>query len=85
MKLNLKALAVAGMLVWGLSVFLVALAHTITGTYGQAFLEALDSLYPGYHASPGVRNILVGTLYAGADGLVGGLIVAWIYNRCARS
>ena len=47
MKLSIKGLAAACAIVWGGSVFLVALANLACGTYGLAFLDMIDSIYPG--------------------------------------
>jgi hypothetical protein len=80
MKLSVKGLALAAGVFWGGMVFLIAMAHVWWG-YGDAFLQLADSLYPGYHAGGGVGSILVGTIYALLDGLVGGAVLAWLYNR----
>ena len=80
MKLSVKGLALAAGILWGGMVFLIAIAHAWWG-YGSAFLQLADSLYPGYHAGGGVSSIFVGTIYALLDGLVGGAILAWLYNK----
>jgi hypothetical protein len=82
MKLSVKGLALTAGVFFGTTVFLVAVGHAWWG-YGTAFLHVIDSLYPGYHAGGGVGSIFVGTIYALLDGLVGGAVFAWLYNRLA--
>ena len=60
---------------------LLGMANLIWPPYGVAFLQLVDSVYPGYHAGQGLASVIVGTLYAILDGAVGSLVFAWIYNR----
>ena len=82
MKLDVKALALTGAIVWGgLALFLTGLANLIWPGYGQGFLDAVATLYPGYHATASFGQVIVGTLYGALDGAVVGAIFAWLYNR----
>lgn len=83
MKLDIKALAIAGCILWGGCVLLVGVANLICG-YGQQFLELLSSWYPGYHATRSFVEVIVVTVYALADGLIGGAIFGWLYNSFAK-
>jgi hypothetical protein len=80
MKINVKALGFTIGLLWGGLVLLVGLGNLAFSGYGSAFLNVVASIYPGYQATPSVGDVLVGTLYALADGFIGGLIAGWIYN-----
>ncbi|MFQ5875442.1 MAG: hypothetical protein ACE5JL_16830 [Dehalococcoidia bacterium] len=80
MGLNTRTLAFAAAIFWGGAVFLTGLLDLIFG-YGRAFLEVVASLYPGYAASGGFGDLVVGGLYAALDGLVAGAILGWLYNR----
>jgi hypothetical protein len=80
MKFNIKALAFAIAILWGCAVFLVGIANLIWPGYGVAFLKLLASVYPGYHATGSLGDLIVGVLYALFDGLVGSLIFGWLYN-----
>jgi hypothetical protein len=80
MKLNVKAFALTWAILWGAAVFLVALINLICGCYGQHFLNLLSSWYPGYHATRSIFELLIVTVYAFFDGLIGGAIFAWLYN-----
>ena len=80
MKLNVKALAFAGAILWGGCVFLMGIANLIWAGYGVHFLNFLASLYPGYSASRSFGEVVIVTLYALADGMIGSAIFAWLYN-----
>ena len=84
MSLNIKALAMAGAVVWGGGFLLVGLANLIFASYGVAFLELGASIYPGYQGPGGFGSVLVVGLYAGVDGAIGGTVLAWLYNLVAR-
>ncbi len=83
MKLDVKTTAVSLALAWGiLGMFLTGLANLVWPGYGQAFLNVMASLYPGYHATAGFGQVIVGTLYGVLDGAVAGAVFAWLYNFC---
>jgi TRAP-type mannitol/chloroaromatic compound transport system permease large subunit len=79
-KFNIKALAVTSAILCGLVMLLVSLANFFCGSYGQQFLQTMSSVYPGYHATHSVVQVIVGTLYGAIDGLIGGAVFAWLYN-----
>jgi hypothetical protein len=83
MRLNSKALAFSAGILWGLAVFLVAAANLIWSGYGGRFLELVASIYPGYHATRSIGDVIVGTLYALLDGAICGLVFGWLYNLFA--
>jgi hypothetical protein len=83
MKLNTKALALASAILWGLAMLLMSLANLFWGSYDQ-FLQIMSSVYPGYHATRSIPEVIVGTLYGAGDGLVGGAVFAWLYNQFAK-
>lgn len=84
MRLDLKAMAYAGAALWGLAVLLVGLINLAQPAYGAAFLQGVASIYPGYHATPSLGSVLIGTGYALLDGAVCGWLFGWLYNRAAR-
>jgi len=79
-RLSVKALAVAGAVLFGGSVFLVALGNLGLAGYGRAVLDLAASIYPGYHGPAGVGSAVVVGLYAALDGAIGGALLALIYN-----
>ena len=48
--------------------------------YGANFLHGISSIYPGFHASRTVLDVLVGTGYGIVDGGVGGYLFAALYD-----
>lgn len=86
MKLDVRATALTAGLVWGvLAMLLTGLANLVWPGYGQPFLDAMASLYPGYHATASIGQVIVGTLYGLLDGAVVGALFAGLYNRLARA
>ena len=80
-QLKVKSLAFASAAVWGSGVFIVGVLNMISPGYGQAFLEVVSSVYPGYKADASIFSVVIGTLYAVLDGAIGGAVLAWLYNR----
>ncbi|UCF55998.1 MAG: bacteriophage holin [Deltaproteobacteria bacterium] len=80
MKFNLKALAMTAGILWALAVFLVGVLNLIWSGYGVAFLQLIASIYPGYHATSSLGDLIVGALYALVDGAICGLVFGWLYN-----
>ena len=84
MKFDTKALALASAILWGFAMLGMGLANLIWDGYGQQFLQTMSSVYPGYHATRSVAEVVVGTLYGVVDGLIGGAFIAWLYNQFAK-
>jgi len=84
MKLSVKGLALASGILWGVAMLGMGLANLIWSSYGQQFLQFMASVYPGYHATRSVAEVIVGTLYGFVDGLIGGAVFAWLYNQFVK-
>ena len=86
MKFKIARFGAAFGLTWGLMVLGVGLGNIFFPGYGDKFLEIVDSIYPGYSVGKwGIGGVLVGTVYALADGFILGVIFAWIYNKLSGS
>lgn len=83
MRLNLCAFSITCGIFWSLAILAVAMANMMWPGYGNAFLDLIASIYPGYQHNPAMGSIATGTLYGLVDGLVGGVIFAWLYNLLA--
>ena len=81
--MSIRSLAITCAILWGGCVLFFGIANAIWSGYAVAFLQVVDSIYPGYHAVGGVGSVIVGTLYAILDGAIAGLLFGWIYNRFA--
>jgi len=85
MKLDTLRFGLMLCVVWGAIVFIVAMGNMLIAGYGDAFLELIDSIYPGYHAGQwGFGGVIVATLYAALDGFIIGIVAAWLYNRFTK-
>lgn len=80
MKLNLKALVLTAGILWALVILTTGIANLIWPGYGEAFLQTMASLYPGYKAARSIGDVFVGSLYALVDGAFCGLVFGWVYN-----
>jgi len=80
MKLDVKAFALSFALIWGFGLFFLTwwiIAFDGPGTE-PVFL---GQLYRGYTITP--VGSVIGLVWAFFDGLTGGAIFAWLYNRLA--
>lgn len=90
MKLDLKALSLALGLLWGGALLVIGGVAAMNGVhdggyYGKDFLLVMASVYPGYDGVPAWGDALIGGAYGFVDGLVGGALLGWLYNRCTSS
>ena len=83
MKLNVKAAVLTGGVLWGGCNFLVGILNRLFPPYGNLWLRAVGTLYPGYHGPGGFKTVAVFTLYAILDGAICGFLLAWVYNKFA--
>jgi hypothetical protein len=80
MKLNIKTFALTCALWWGIGLF--AITWWIIAFDGATSDPTIiGRLYRGYHISP--IGSLIGLAWGFVDGLAGGAIFAWLYNRLA--
>jgi len=48
--------------------------------YGMSFIQMTSSVYPWFHASRSIGNVIIGTVDRLIDGAIAGLIFALLYN-----
>ena len=80
MRLSLKAMAIAAALLWGGAMLCVGLINLVDPNYGINFIQLTSSVYPWFHASRTMGNVLLGTVDGLIDGAIAGLIFALLYN-----
>lgn len=80
MKLNVRALGLAGGIVWGLVIFLLTYWFLIFGYEGEN-LARLSNVYLGYSVT--WYGAFVGLIWGFVDGFIGGALLAWLYNKFA--
>ena len=78
MKLNMKVFALTCGIVWGLGLFFLTWwIIAFEGSTGETTL--IGRLYRGYTISP--VGSVIGLIWAFFDGLIGGAVFAWLYNK----
>lgn len=78
MQLNVKAFALTSGLIWGLGLFLLTWwIIAFDGLTGEPTF--IGRVYRGYSVSQ--MGSLAGLVWGFFDGLIGGAIFAWLYNR----
>ena len=80
MHLSKKALTLVGAIAFGASILFSGLLNLFIPDYGLHFLQLVSSVYPGFHGSGTIGDLLVGTLYGMVDGAIGGFLFGWLYN-----
>ena len=81
MKLNVKAFALTFGLIWGFGLFFLTWWIIVfDGATGEVTM--IGRLYRGYSISP--IGSVIGLIWAFVDGLIGGALLAWLYNMLAE-
>ena len=83
MRLSVLALAWSFGLLWGGAMLCVGILDWIAPGYGAEFLRIMSSVYPGYHVSRSIWEVLLGALYGAVDGAIAGMLAGWLYNLIA--
>ena len=81
-KLNIKALGLTLGIVWASGVFLVGLVSIFT-SWGLGFVTLIGSMYIGYTNT--FSGIFIGTIWGFCDGVICGVLIAWLYNKISRN
>ena len=79
-KLQPVPLGVAFGVLWAVYVFCVGI--TAMFNWGGGIVAGLGTLYIGY--GPSILGAIIGAIWAFIDALVGGIILAWLYNMLAK-
>ena len=79
-KLQPVPLGLAFGILWAISVFILGL--TAVGGWGSGIVAGLGTFYIGY--GPSILGAIIGAIWAFIDGLVAGVVVAWLYNMLAK-
>ena len=81
MKLDVKAFALTGGILWGGAVCFATLWLLLSGSQG-ALIRQIDHFYIGYSYS--YLGAFVGLVWGFIDGAIGGALFAWLYNKLAK-
>ena len=81
MKLDAKAFAISCGVVWGGAMLLLGIIN-ISCSWGAGIEDIMSTLYIGY--KPTILGSIIGGIWGFFDAGIGGLIVAWLYNKLAK-
>jgi len=81
MKLNENALGLALGLTWGGAMFILGVVDIYT-VWGDGIGAVMATAYYGY--SPTLIGSIIGGLWGFIDAGVGGLVIAWLYNKFSK-
>jgi NhaP-type Na+/H+ or K+/H+ antiporter len=62
----------------------VGLVNLASPSYGGDFLRMMGSIYPGFHDSRTISEVLLGTVYGIIDGAILGLCFGLLYRWISR-
>ena len=80
-RLDVKAFGLACGLLWGLAMFLLGIIDMLT-KWGDGWGALMSTVYIGYQ--PTIIGSLIGGLWGFVDAGIGGLVLAWLYNKFAK-
>lgn len=80
-KLDVKAFGLSVGMIWGLAMFTLGLINT-GDHWGSGIVEVMSTLYIGY--KPTVLGSIIGGIWGFLDAGIGGVVVAWLYNKIAK-
>ncbi len=80
-KLDVRALGISCGAVWGLSLVIMAIINMVSG-WGWSFMYFMGKVYVGYNAT--VPGCIVGFLWGFVDAGIGGVAIAWVYNKLVK-
>ena len=83
MRLCIKGMAIAAAFLWGGAILFVGLMNIALPAYGLNFLQTLSSVYPWFHASRSIGDVVIGALDGLVDGAIAGSLFGWLYNSFA--
>jgi len=82
MRLDVKAFGFACGILWAAAVFVATLWLMAFG-YQGALISKLDHFYFGYSFS--FFGAIVGAIWGFLDGFICGAVLAWLYNKFAKT
>ena len=81
-KLDVKAFGLALGILWGASVLIMGIIAMGAPDYCGNFVAAMGTKYIGYKAT--ILGSIIGGVWGFIDAGIGGLILAWLYNKLSK-
>jgi hypothetical protein len=75
-----KAMTGASAILLGACMLIVGLLNMRFASYGGDFLRMMSSVYPGFHDSRTIGQVILGTIYGFVDGGILGYIFSSLYR-----
>jgi hypothetical protein len=79
-EMKRKAMTWSLGILWGACMLFVGLTNMRTASYGSEFLRMMSSVYPGFHDSRTLGDVIVGTIYGFVDGAILGFVLSSLYR-----
>lgn len=79
-RLSIRVMTIVTGILWGGCMLFVGLVNLGAPSYGGDFLRIMSSVYPGFHDTRTVTEVIVGTVYGLIDGGIAGCLFALLYN-----
>ena len=76
-KLNVLSLGLSLGITWVSYILFIGIAAMFG--WGTGWVKGLSNLYIGY--KPSFLGLIIGSCWAFLDGFIGGVMIAWIYNK----
>jgi len=80
-KLNVKAFGLACGIIWSLAMLILGLVNMVS-SWGSGLVQLMSTLYPGYTAT--FLGSIIGAAWGFVDAGIGGVLLAWLYNKFNR-
>jgi hypothetical protein len=84
MSIRIRTVSLTFAMFVSILMIVVGLARLVSEDYGQAFVDVMASLYPGYTGTANFPQVIIGALYGALDGAVVGTVLSWLYNQCSK-
>jgi len=78
--LSVRVMTLVTAILWGGCLLFVGVVNLAAPPYGIDFLRMMSSVYPGYHTTRTVGELMLGTVYGFVDGAIAGCLFACLYN-----
>lgn len=80
-KLDVKAFGLAFGIICGAGMFVLGIL-SMRLSWGTKIVDIISSVYLGYKST--FSGSLIGAVWGFVDGAIGGVLIAWLYNKFAK-
>lgn len=80
-KLDVKAFGLACGIVWAAGIFILGLINMFSD-WGVGWMMIMSTAYIGYKST--FLGSIIGALWGFVDAGIGGVVLAWLYNKLSK-